>query len=273
MQRGLVSRLVLLGAAAAAPTGASSLTASAPPAAVLGALLLSSSGSRGSLGICSGEPLPAAGPVAAGLGRGCSASPFPPAQRRGLAGSARTKAQALPATSTPQGELLLAVEQQQQQQQPQLPPDAAVALQQQLDAMRRGAPAPVSPTSTSTSSGVAPPAAPRALGSPDKKTFYKRKLPTPPAIEFSSPEGATWRLGAGSGGGGGGRGGVPLLFFLGGGGVQMGLIAQRAGSIWNLLTCHTVMPFRCIRAGRLLFQEALMGGTMVGFFKLMEQFK
>ncbi|GLC33020.1 hypothetical protein PLESTM_000015300 [Pleodorina starrii] len=58
---------------------------------------------------------------------------------------------------------------------------------------------------------VAPPSPPRA-STGLKKTFYKRKLPSPPATEFSSPE------------------------------------------------------------GRQLFQEALLEGSMVGFFKLMEQF-
>ena len=70
----------------------------------------------------------------------------------------------------------------------------ASVLQEQLDALRSqpaaGAPAPQQPGSPKAA--ASPTAAAQQQGF--KKTFYKRKLPSPPAIEFSGPEGAAVSL-------------------------------------------------------------------------------
>lgn len=68
------------------------------------------------------------------------------------------------------------------------------------------------------------------------KTFYKRVLPCPPAVSFSSPEGAVWSRWTSNG------------------------LQQRAAEP----SAH---------AGKCLFAGALHAGTMQGFFKLIEQFR
>ncbi len=77
-----------------------------------------------------------------------------------------------------------------------------------------------------------------------KKTFYKRRLPSPPSTAFASVEGRALRRGARFG-----RGCTRLLDHA-----------------------HDLAPLPT-RTGRQLFAEALTTGHMNGFFKLMEQFR
>lgn len=66
-------------------------------------------------------------------------------------------------------------------------------------------------------------------------TFYKRVLPCPPAVSFSSPEGASWHR---------------WMF------SRLSMPAEPSA-----------------HAGKCLFAAALQAGTMQSFFKLIEQFR
>lgn len=80
------------------------------------------------------------------------------------------------------------------------------------------------------------------------KTFYKKPLPSPPAVAFSSVEGEA---------------------------------SKQPRNIHGLqcpvhLTALAGTPSPCSFAcniGKRLFSEALMDGTLEGFFKLIEQFR
>lgn len=125
------------------------------------------------------------------------------------------------------------------------------------------APAPVSPKVPEVPRAATAAAVVQAHQPPSptgvKKTFYKRKLPCPPATEFSSTDGAPLAAAAR---------------------ICRSQECQQAAVLWHdlcvppsLLLTSAALRLLLLVAGRLLFAEALQQGTMSGFFKLIEQYR
>lgn len=142
--------------------------------------------------------------------------------------------------------------------------EGAPAAPQPCAAPPPAPPAPASPTVPEVPQAAATAAAVVQAHQPRsptgvKKTFYKRKLPCPPATEFSS------------------TGGTPLAAAAG---ICRSQVCQQAAVLWHdlgvppsHLSTSAALRSLLLVAGRLLFAEALQQGTMSGFFKLIEQYR
>jgi hypothetical protein len=95
----------------------------------------------------------------------------------------------------------------------------------------------------------APYVALQAVPSGSSRTFYKRELPCPPAVAFSSPEGEPYEH-----------------------------CCQTVAVVTNFITSRQLAgpdsrQVCTADAGKRLFSEALLDGTLEGFFKLIEHFR